>query len=143
MSVRDACYAQIDVSKLHTGQERALLTYVKRTYFPFVLREPQLQSSDGRVAGALWAYADPATAVRAICFSQVTQYNSGHKASGSCLVNPMHIWCPSAFTNTGMRQMTVMWLLRARRSARNTSAPWPLLRVSRSCRPRWTASQHT
>ena len=44
-------------------QERALVTYVKRVYFPFVLRDPQLRSVDGRVASALWAYADPATAV--------------------------------------------------------------------------------
>ncbi len=43
------------------------MTYVKRTYFPFVLREPQLWSDGARVAGALWAYADPATAVRAAC----------------------------------------------------------------------------
>ncbi len=47
-------------------QERALVTYVKRAYFPFVLREPQLRSAGGRVASAVWAYADPATAVR-IC----------------------------------------------------------------------------
>ena len=43
------------------------MTYIKRTYFPFVLREPQLWSAGGRVNGALWAYADPATAVRPAC----------------------------------------------------------------------------
>ena len=39
------------------------MTYVKRTYFPFVLREPQLRCIGGRVASALWAYADPTTVV--------------------------------------------------------------------------------
>ena len=43
------------------------MTYLKRTYFPFVLREPQLRSTGGRVASALWAYADPATAVLTVC----------------------------------------------------------------------------
>ena len=46
-----------------SAQERALLTYIKRMYFPFVLREPQLSSTGGRVSAALWAHADPATAV--------------------------------------------------------------------------------
>ena len=37
---------------------------MKRMYFPFVLREPELlRSAGGRVSFALWAYADPPTAV--------------------------------------------------------------------------------
>ena len=35
------------------------MTYVKRTYFPFVLREPQLWSDGARVAGALWGLRRP------------------------------------------------------------------------------------
>ena len=52
-----------DITRRVWPQERALVTYVKRAYFPFVLREPQLRSAGGRVASAMWAYADPATAV--------------------------------------------------------------------------------
>lgn len=40
-------------------QYRALLTYIKRVYHPFLLREPQVSISAGGRVVAAWIYDDP------------------------------------------------------------------------------------
>ncbi len=42
-------------------QTRSLITYIKRTYHPFLLREPKLwgEAAGSTAAGATWAYDDP------------------------------------------------------------------------------------
>lgn len=43
-------------------QTRALMTYIKRIYFPFILRDPHLYNPVPGSRCALWAYAEPAVA---------------------------------------------------------------------------------
>lgn len=40
-------------------QHRALVTYVKRVYYPFLVREPELGSAGGNLC-AFWLHAPPA-----------------------------------------------------------------------------------
>lgn len=44
-------------------QSRALVTYLRRIYFPFTLREPELRAA-GAFSAALWAFEDPVLAGR-------------------------------------------------------------------------------
>ena len=43
-------------------QTRALVTYIKRIYFPFILRNPHLSDPTPGLRCALWAYAEPSVA---------------------------------------------------------------------------------
>ena len=39
-----------------------MVTYIKRIYFPFILRDPHLSAPAPGLRCALWAYAEPAVA---------------------------------------------------------------------------------
>lgn len=56
------CKAQKLYPPLWCLQSRALTTYIKRIYFPFMLREPEISAPAAGVQCALWAYDEPATA---------------------------------------------------------------------------------
>lgn len=60
-AVEDALASLLD----HTDplvQRRALATYVRRLYYPFLLHEPELATVEGGALVAVWAYDDAAVA---------------------------------------------------------------------------------
>ncbi|KAK9805253.1 hypothetical protein WJX72_008860 [[Myrmecia] bisecta] len=57
-AVEDALASILDTPEPNL-QQRALLTYIKRIYYPFTTRDPTLQTVDGTLC-ALWAHAPPA-----------------------------------------------------------------------------------
>ena len=44
----------------HALQQRALLTYINRIYYPFMVREPEMSSADGNT-WAIWLHSSPSS----------------------------------------------------------------------------------
>jgi acetyl-CoA carboxylase/biotin carboxylase 1 len=56
--VLDSCNGVLNNLPDDVLQERALLTYVRRVYYPFLLRDPELSAVDGMLC-AYWVHTHP------------------------------------------------------------------------------------